>query len=128
MPDLRRRGRVRAVAAVLILAAWSAGFSMLVRREFFMGSTQRLAEAALRVSPGAVFYIVEQAGKQVGFASTTIDTMPTGIDIVDYFIADLPVAGSLRRASARSVVRLSRALSLRTFDLQTELPGTPRRV
>jgi hypothetical protein len=119
---------VRAVAAVVILAAWSAGFSMLVRREFFVGSRQRLAEAALRISPGAVFYIVEQAGKQVGFASTTIDTMPTGIDIVDYFIADLPVAGSTRRASARSVVRLSRALTLRTFDLQAEVPGAPRRV
>ena len=125
---VRRRGQVRAIVSVAILLSWIAGLSLLVRREFFVGSSQRLAEAALRVSPGAIFYVVEQGGRQVGFASTTIDTMPTSIDIVDYFVADLPAGASTRRASARSVVSLSRAFALRNFDVQTESPATPRRV
>ena len=119
---------MRAIVSVAILLSWVAGLSALVRREFFVGSSQRLAEAALRVGPGANFYVVEQKGRQVGFASTTIDTMPTAITVVDYFVADLPAGASTRRASARSVVSLTRAFSLRSFEVQTESPATPRRV
>lgn len=118
-----RRGLTRTAAAVLILVAWGAGLSVLVRREFFVPRTQRLAEAALRISPGATFFVVEQGGRQIGFASNTIDTLPTGIDVVDYFVADLPVAGAEQRASARSVFRLSRGLALRTFDVLIEAPN-----
>ncbi|MFI5310134.1 MAG: transglutaminase family protein [Gemmatimonadales bacterium] len=119
-----RRGLARIAAAVVILVAWGTGVGMLVRREYFVPNTRRLTEAALRISPGATFYVVEQGGKQVGFASNTIDTLPTKIDVTDYFVADLPIAGIVHRASARSVVRLSRALALRTFDVQVESGGT----
>jgi len=123
-----RRGLTRTAAAVAILVAWGAGLALLVRREFFVPRTQRLAEAALRISPGATFFTVEQGGRQIGFASSTIDTLTTGIDVVDYFVADLPIAGTMRRASARSVVRLSRGLALRTFDVQVQSEGAPIRV
>jgi len=122
------RGRRRAVAAVVILAAWGGGLSLLVRREFFQGRAERLAEAALRLSPGATFFAVEQNGVRIGFASTTIDTVAQGIEVTDYFVADLPLAGQVHRASARSVVTLSRALALRTFDVQAEAAQTPMRV
>ena len=102
---------------------------VLVRREYFVPNTRRLAEAALRISPGATYYVVEQGGKQIGFASNTIDTLPTSISVVDYFVADLPIAGAVHRASARSVVKLSRALALRTFDVQVESESsTPMRI
>ncbi len=123
-----RRGQVRAAVAVAILSAWGAGLTLLVRREYFVPNTRRLAEAALRISPGATFYVVEQGGRQIGFASNTIDTLPSAIDVVDYFVADLPVAGTTRRASARSVVKLSRGLALRTFEVEVETDGTPIRV
>jgi len=122
------RGRIRVVAAIALLAAWAGGFALLVRREFFVGQAERLAEAAMRLSPGATFYAVEQNGTRIGFASTTIDTLPTGIEVTDYFVADLPLAGRVHRASARSVVLLSRALALRTFDVQAEAAETPMRV
>ena len=112
------RRRVRAVMAVLLLAAWSGGLALLVRREFFQGRAERLAEAAMRLNPGSTFYTVEQNGVRIGFASTTIDTVANGVEVTDYFVADLPLGGSVHRASARSVVLLSRALALRTFDLQ----------
>jgi hypothetical protein len=109
--------------AAVILVAWVAGLALLARRELFVGETQRLAERALLVSPGATFFVVEQNGVQIGFASTTLDTTSTGIDVVDYFIADLDVAGGKQRASARSVVKLSRGLALRTFDVSVDAPG-----
>ena len=114
--------------AAAILTAWAGGMTLLVRREFFVGNNARLAEAALRIAPGATFFLVEQGGKQIGFASNTIDTTTTGIDVIDYFIADLPIAGAARRASARSVVKLSRGLALRAFDVQVESQGVPIRV
>jgi len=114
--------------ALLLLAAWGGGLSLLVRREFFQGRAERLAEAALRLSPGATYFAVEQNGTRIGFASTTIDTVARGVEVTDYFVADLPLAGQVQRASARSVVLLSRALALRTFDVQAEAARTPMRV
>jgi hypothetical protein len=117
------RERRRSGIAAVVLVAWVAGLGVLAQRELFMGSAQRLAEAALRLSPGATYFRVDQGGAQIGFASTTIDTTAAGVDVVDYFVADLPVAGARQRASARSVVKLSRALALRTFDLTVDAPG-----
>ena len=126
MPSrFERRGQARLLAAVVILGAWSVGLTALVRREFFQGRPQRLAEAALRLSPGATFFAVEQDGRLTGFASTTIDTISNGIDAVDYFVADLRVAGVTSRTSRRAVVRLSRGLSLRTFDTQVDSRSAP---
>jgi hypothetical protein len=115
----RRRGQI----AILILIAWVAGMAALGRRELFVGDVQRLAELALRINPGATFFVVEQGGVQIGFASTTLDTTTAGIEVQDYFVADVPAAGTVSRASARSTVTLSRALALRTFDVRVTAPG-----
>ena len=61
-----------------IIAAWLVGLALLVRREYFRPQLERLAEAALRVTPGAVYYGVMQGDRQVGFASSTIDTAQDG--------------------------------------------------
>jgi hypothetical protein len=124
---IARRGQLRTAVAAAILVAWGGGVALLVRREFYVPNTQRLAEAALRISPGATFYTVEQNGVQVGFASNTIDTLTNGIDVVDYIIADFPVGGKAHRTSTRSVVKLSRGLALRSFDIQVSSDGAPYR-
>ncbi len=117
------RERRRSGLAAAILIAWLGGLVVLGSRELFLGPAARLAEAALRVYPGATYYAVDQNGTQIGFASTTLDTTDTGIEVVDYFVADLPVAGAVQRASARSIVRLSRGLALRGFDVSVDAPG-----
>jgi transglutaminase-like putative cysteine protease len=109
--------------AAVVLVAWVGGLAMLARRELFVGEVQRLAEMALRVNPGATYFVVERDGAQIGFASTTLDTTTAGIDVVDYFVADVPAAGTVTRASARSIVNLSRGLALRTFDVRVDAPG-----
>ena len=93
------RGRTRTAIAAAILLAWVGGLVLLARREFFTTDTQKLAAGALNISPGAIFFVVEQDGKQIGFASTTIDTVTNGIDVIDYFVADLPLGAETRRAS-----------------------------
>jgi hypothetical protein len=118
---VKRRGAV----AVTVLVAWAAGLAVFLRRERHNAPAQRLAEAALRVSPGAAYYRVEKDGRQIGFASSTIDTTRGGLSINDYLSADLPVGGAAHRATATSDVRLSRAFALAGFRLSFEADGSP---
>lgn len=120
--------RGRALAAIGIVALWLGGLGMLVRREYFRPHIERLAEAALRVTPGAVFFAVMQGDRQVGFASSTIDTSTAQIEQRDYLVADIPVGGKLHRATARTNVVLSRTLRLRSFEISMEADQSPMRV
>lgn len=115
----------RGVVGVAVLLAWLAGLGVLVRSEYFRPQLERLQEAAMRVNPGAVYYGVMQGARQIGFASSTIDTTSSSITVTDYFVADLPVGGKARRATARTTVALSRALRLQTFDLELDTEGAP---
>jgi hypothetical protein len=117
----------RAMVGGAIIAAWLVGLALLVRREFFRPRFERLAEAALRVTPGPVFYGVMQGNRQIGFASSTIDTAETTIVVADYFVADLPIGGKAHRATARTNVTLSRGLRLMQFDLSLDTEGAPIR-
>jgi hypothetical protein len=114
--------------AAALLAAWIGGLGMLVRREYFRPQIDRLAEAALRVTPSATFYAVMQGSKQVGFASSTVDTSATMIEQRDYLVADIPVGGRVHRATARTNVALTRTLRVRTFDVAFDVDETPTRV
>ena len=115
----------RGLAALAVLFAWIAGLGMLVRREYFRPHIDRLAEAALRVQPGAVFYAVMQGDEQIGFASSTIDTALTMIEQRDYLVADIPIGGKIHRATARTNVTLTRTLRVRSFELAMDADSTP---
>jgi len=118
----------RILAAVAIVVLWAGGLGMLVRREYFRPNIDRLAEAALRVNPGAVFYAVMQGDRQVGFASSTVDTATAQIEQRDYLVADLPVGGTLHRMTARTNVTLTRTLRLKSFDVSVEADSAPMRI
>jgi hypothetical protein len=117
--------RRRAMVGGVIIAAWLAGLGLLVQREYFRPQLEQLAEAAARVTPGAVFYGVMQGDRQVGFASSTIDTAETAITVSDYLVADLPVGGKARRATARTNVTLTRGMRMMNFDLDLQTEGAP---
>jgi transglutaminase-like putative cysteine protease len=117
--------RGRALAGLAVLVAWVAGLGMLVRREYFRPHIDRLAEAALRVQPGAVFYAVMQGNEQIGFASSTIDTALTNIEQRDYLVADIPIGGRLHRTTARTNVILTRTLRVRSFEFAMDADSTP---
>ncbi|HNV74487.1 MAG TPA: transglutaminase-like domain-containing protein [Gemmatimonadaceae bacterium] len=107
----------RGLMAIGILAAWGAGIAAFAQREMSRSPREKLAEIAARVAPGATYFAVERAGAHVGFASNTIDTIPGGLQVTDYLVADLAVGGTMQRTTAQSVVRLSRGLALRDFTL-----------
>ncbi|HEX9610942.1 MAG TPA: transglutaminase-like domain-containing protein [Gemmatimonadales bacterium] len=103
--------------AIGIVAAWILSLGWLVKREFFRSTGARLAEAALSVSPGALYYRMDLGGQQVGFISSTLDTLPDSIRVDDLLVLDVPALGTLHRTSARSVAILTRALRLRRVEV-----------
>jgi transglutaminase-like putative cysteine protease len=102
--------------AVAILALWLAALGWMARREYFRPRAEILADAALRVPPGAAYYRLDLGGQQVGFASSLVDTLADTLTVQDLMIMEIPVLGTMQRIEARTDARLTRALRLRTFE------------
>src|SRR3954462_12950584 len=101
---------------IAILAIWALSLGWLVKREVFRPTGARLAEAALAVPPGALFYRLDVGDQQVGYPSTTIDTLGNTLKVDNVFVLDVPAMGALHRTSARSTAILSRALRLESVE------------
>lgn len=123
-----RRTRLRVGAAAVILVAWIAALAGLVRRDVMRSDTERMTDLGMRVSPGNVFYAVEQGGQHIGYASTTIDTLVDSLVIRDEMIADVPVGRTVERTIMRSQILLSRGFALREFAVDVAANGAPARV
>jgi hypothetical protein len=117
----------RGVTGIVIVIAWVLGIAAFARRELNRSESDRLAESALRVAPGATYFAVLRDGKHIGFASTTVDTLPARIQVTDYLVADVAARGgaALRRETVRARVRLTRSLALRDFLVQQTTDSTP---
>ncbi len=89
--------------AIGILAVWLLSIGWLVKRELFRSTGARLADAALSVPPGSMFY--------------RLDTLADSIRVEDVFVLDVAAVGKLRRTTARSVAFLSRTLRLQRVDV-----------
>lgn len=121
----------RAAVAVGVIALWLAGLATLARREVFGGEAARLADAARFVAPGAQYYQVWKGEKQIGFASSTIDTAATTFTVADVLIAYMPAGhtpGSTRRVAARSTAVLTRTLRLANFSYELRGSGIASRL
>jgi len=103
--------------AIGVLAVWLLSLGWLAKRELFRSTSARLADAALSVPPGALFYRLDLGAMQVGWVSATMDTLPDSIRVEDVFVLDVPAVGKLRRSTARSVALLSRTLRLQRVDV-----------
>src|SRR5688572_15109439 len=95
----------RGLLGIGIVLAWGVGLAAFAQRELTRTEAERLAESALRVAPGATHFAVLRDGRHVGYASSTIDTLPARIQVTDYLVADIRTnAGdgdSLRRDTHR---------------------------
>ncbi len=118
----------RGLLGIGIVLAWGVGLAAFTRRELSRTQAERLAESALRVAPGATYFAVLRDGRHVGYASTTIDTLPARILVTDLFVTDALLGDSLRRETYRTRVRLNRALVLRDFVVQHTTDSAPRAV
>ena len=105
--------------------AWAAALVWLIQRQYFGPAGSRPGALSPGVSPGAQFYRLSLGAQQLGYASTTIDTLGDSIRLVDVLVLDLPALGRLGRTSGRSVTILDRALRL--VDVTSETDGVAER-
>lgn len=115
-------------AGALIIFLWLIGVAALVRRELFVAEPEQMTEAALLVVPGTAFYEVMRAGERVGWASSTIDTSATGINVRDVIVVDAADTLASRRLAARARVSLTPGLRLTGFVFELGADHAPYRV
>lgn len=113
----------RTTLGIAILLCWAAALGLLVRREYFKPRAIRLAEAAQTVGPGASYYTISMGSGPIGYASSTVDTLPDEIRVQDGMTIDIEALGSVRRTELLTDIRLSRDLRLRTFTASLTSPA-----
>ena len=110
-----RAGVKRRVVAVGVIVVWLAAIGWLVRRELWRTRADVVAEAAMSLPPGALYYTISVAGGQIGYASTTVDTLGDTLRVSEVVVLEVPVPGDVQRTEARTDIALSRGLRLRAF-------------
>ncbi len=95
----------------------------MVRRNANRSEGEQLAEVALRIQPATFYYTVERDGKQIGSASSAIDTTVGNLVSEEYFVGDAPAGpgAATERTSARWQTTLSRG-----FRMQRSAIGITR--
>jgi hypothetical protein len=112
----------RGIAAALVLV-WIVALAFLAKRELLRPEGERLAEAVLSLPPGATYFAVELDGTQIGYASTTIDTLLDTLRVTELLVLEMPVLGQPQRTEARTEIELSRTLVLRRFSATLRAEG-----
>jgi transglutaminase-like putative cysteine protease len=120
----RRRPSGRRRLAVAIVGVWLVAVALLARRQLTGGGVEELPIAG-RVAPGAVFFVVEQSGQQIGYASSAIDTADGGLTVSDQLVADVAVGGRRQRTSMRSRASLGGTLAVRSFAFDVTSEAGP---
>lgn len=110
------------MAAALVLV-WVVALGLLAKRELLRPAGERLAEAVLSLPPGATYFSVELGGTQIGYASTTIDTLLDTLQLIELVVLEIPVLGTVQRTEARTEIDLSRTLELRGFSTSLRAEG-----
>ena len=112
--------------AIAIVVVWLAALGWLLARQYRPRSqSEVLAAAAQTLPPGATYYALSLGGRQIGFASSMVDTLPDTIVVRDQMALDIPVMGTVHHTEANTLARLTRGLQLRSFvaTMRTELGG-----
>jgi len=105
----------RRTAAILIFLVWAGTAGWFLLRQFTQPTSQLLTDALFRISPGATYYTLDLGGQQVGFASSSVDTLADTVLVRDHMLLEIPALGSLQRVEARTDANLTRSLRLRSF-------------
>jgi hypothetical protein len=106
------RNTRRGALAVIIVALWLGGMTMMFRRNANRSESQQLAEVALRLQPATFYYTIDRAGQQIGAASSSVDTTANILVSEEYFVGDYPSGANVERTSARWQSRLTRGFRL----------------
>lgn len=117
--DQTRRRR-RTAAAVAVLVVWAGVMAWHAKRLYLRPAAERLAEGARTIPPGVAYYAVFEDERQIGWAQSSVDTLPSdgGFLLQDRMGLDLEAFGMPGRAELRSRALLGPALDLRSFALE----------
>ena len=115
----------RRTIAIAIIALWVVGLGLLYRETTNRTPEETLANAGMLVSPATYYYILQQGGKQVGAASSALDTTNTRIVSTDFVRGEIPVGDGVLKLEARSEARFTRGLRLRDFVIRATGDLTP---
>ncbi len=99
----------------LVLLTWAVTLAWLARREFAKGGSAGVAERTRQLEPGAQYFAVLAAGRQVGLVSLSVDTVPGGVRLREQFVLDLPFGDTTRQLARGAEFLISRALRLRHY-------------
>lgn len=115
----------RRTLAVAIFALWIGALAWLVDRHYLGDRVTAPGEnPRWPVPPGSAFLTVNLAGRQIGLATLSVDTLQEGLRVTELTTIDLPriVADTPRRTSERIEAMYSRGLQLLRFqaDLLSE--------
>lgn len=119
VPGSAARARRRRAAAVAVLAVWIAVLAWHAKRLYLRPEAERLAAGARTIPPGVAYYAVFQGDRQIGWAQSNVDTIPSGGGFLvrDRLELELDAFGLPGRAELRSRARLGPALELRSFSV-----------
>ena len=110
----------RKTIGIMVLLVWVAGLGFMYNRTTHRTLEQRLTEVGMRVSPETFYYTIEQGGRQVGVASSALDTSKTRVIATDLVRGRFPVGKDTLRIEGRSEARFTRGMRLRDFIIRVD--------
>lgn len=116
----------RRVVAVTLVGTWLACLGWLAARELRPASEGGAARATVRLGPGAGFFSVTLAGRQIGTAGTTLDTTTLGYRLTEVMTLDLQTDSGQRRDVIRAEATLGRQLQLVSAQVMVSEDGQAR--
>ena len=75
------------------------------------------------MGPTSSYYAISTTGGPIGYAVSTVDTLPDQLRVQDQLTVDIEALGTVQRAEMLTDVRLSRGLVLRSFDATVTTPA-----
>jgi hypothetical protein len=106
----------RRIVGFTLVVVWIGTLAWLARRELWRTNASLVAEAAMNLPPGAMYYIISANGRQLGYTSTTVDTLADTLRVSELMVFEIPLAGDTQRSEVRTDVQLTRGLRLRDFS------------
>lgn len=107
--------------AGIILVVWGGALGWLGVRQLDRRGAP-VVDDTRTISPSAAFYTVSLDARQLGFASTTVDTVPEGLIIDDRLVLELPTGDTVTRTDVRTLANLTNAMRLEHFQVAVGAP------
>ncbi len=114
---------MRHFVSILIVGAWIAQMAVLVKRAYLEASPVVLAAELSRYGSGAQWKGVYYRGEKIGFSVSQTTPTADGYELQEDGRLQMNLLGATTAARIRTVVRVDKAFSLRSFSFSLD-PGT----